>query len=81
MELKGGTSASKAQELESFIGSSAPEQVQILPPKQSNTKGGGKRIKGGKEEAMEQQKRRRLYQSCGQQAYRDSQNYHAKGSS
>jgi len=38
MELKGGTSASKAQELESFIGSSAPEQVEILPLKQSNTK-------------------------------------------
>jgi len=54
MELKGSTSESKVQELESFIGSSAPEQVEILPPKQSNTKGSGKWIKGGKEKAMEQ---------------------------
>ncbi|KAJ8436710.1 hypothetical protein Cgig2_027381 [Carnegiea gigantea] len=65
MELKGGTSESKAQELVSFIGSSAPEQVEILPLKQSNTKGSGKRIKGEKEEAMEQLKRRRLCKSCG----------------
>jgi len=36
MELKGGTSESKIQELESFIGSSASEQVEIHPLKQSN---------------------------------------------
>ena len=42
MELKGGTTESKTQELEFFIGSSAPEQVEILCPKQSNTKGCGK---------------------------------------
>jgi len=54
-ELNGGTSESKISELESFIGSSAPEQVDILPPKLSNTKGSGKRLKGGKEKAMEQQ--------------------------
>ena len=41
MELKGGTSESKIQELESFIGLSAPEQVEIHPSKQSHTKGGG----------------------------------------
>jgi len=56
MELKGGISESKIQELESFIGSSAQEQVEIHPLKQSNTKGGGKSIKGGKEEAMEKPK-------------------------
>ena len=39
---------SKIQELKSFIGLSAREQVGITPPKQSNNKGGGKRIKGGK---------------------------------
>jgi len=55
MELKGSTSESKIQELESFINSSAPEQVEIHPPKQSNTKGGGKRIQGGKEEVIEKE--------------------------
>lgn len=54
------------QELESFIGSSVPKEVEILPPKQWNTKGSGKRMKGGKEKAMEQQeKRKRLCKSCG----------------
>uniref|UniRef100_A0A7C9D5U2 SWIM-type domain-containing protein n=1 Tax=Opuntia streptacantha TaxID=393608 RepID=A0A7C9D5U2_OPUST len=32
-ELDGGTSKSKISELESFIGSSASEQIDILPPK------------------------------------------------
>jgi len=32
-ELDGGISESKISELESFIGSSAPEQIDILPPK------------------------------------------------
>ena len=74
-ELNGGTSESKMSELESFIGSSAPDQIDILPPKQCNTKGSDKRIKGGKEKAMEQQgKRLRLCKACGQQAYYDSRN-------
>ena len=50
-ELNRGTSESKMSELESFIGSSAPDQIDILPPKQCNTKGSGKRIKGGKRES------------------------------
>ena len=50
-ELNGGTSESKMSELESFIGSSAPDQIDILPPKQCNNKGSGKRIKGGKRES------------------------------
>jgi len=37
-ELNGGTSESQMSELETFIGSSAPDQVGILPPKQCNTK-------------------------------------------
>jgi len=53
-EFNGGTSESKMSELESFIGSSAPDQVDVLPPKQCNTKGSGKRIKGGKEKSIEQ---------------------------
>jgi len=74
-ELNGSTSESKMSELESFIGLNAPEQIDILPPKQCNTKGSGKRIKGGKEKAMEQQgKRLRLCKACGQQAYHDSRN-------
>jgi len=74
-ELNGNASESKMSELESFIGSTAPEQIDILPPKQCNTKGSGKRIKGGKEKAMEQQgKRLRLCKACGQQAYHDSHN-------
>ena len=81
MELKGSTSENKVQELESFIGSSAPEHVEILPPKQSNTKGSGKRIKGGKENAMEQQKRKRLCKACGEQVYHDSRNCPSKFSS
>ncbi|KAJ8423983.1 LOW QUALITY PROTEIN: hypothetical protein Cgig2_030084 [Carnegiea gigantea] len=64
-ELCGSTSESKISELESFIGSSAPEQIDILPPKQCNTKGSGKRLKDGKEKSMEQQaKRLRLCKAC-----------------
>jgi len=74
LEFKGGTSESKIQELESFIGSSAPEQVQIFPPKQSNTKGGGKRIKGGKEEAIEKQKKKRVCHACGEEGNHDRRN-------
>ncbi|KAJ8445970.1 hypothetical protein Cgig2_001288 [Carnegiea gigantea] len=54
-ELDGGTNESKISELESFIGLSAPEQIDILPPKYCHSKGSGKQIKGGKEIAMEQQ--------------------------
>lgn len=81
-ELDGSTSASKVNELESFIGSSAPDQIEILPPKQSHTKGSDKRIKGEKEKAMEQQgKRLRLCKGCGEQAYHDSRNCPTKLSS
>ncbi|KAJ8434451.1 hypothetical protein Cgig2_025421 [Carnegiea gigantea] len=38
-ELDSSTSASKMSELESFIGLSAPDQIDIFPPKQSHTKG------------------------------------------
>jgi len=65
--------------LESFIASSASEQIDILSPKLSETKGNGKRLKGGKEKGMEQQtKKLRLCKSCGQQANHDSQNYPTK---
>ena len=81
-ELDGGVSESKISELESFIGSSAPEQIDILRPKYCHTKGSGKRIKGGKEIAIEQQqKRMRLCKACGQQGYHDSRNCPSKLSS
>ncbi|KAJ8421545.1 hypothetical protein Cgig2_028294 [Carnegiea gigantea] len=57
-DLDGATSESKISDLESFVGSSAPEQRDILPPTQCNTKESGKRLKGGKEKAMAQQAKR-----------------------
>ena len=73
--MNGNASKGKMNELDSFIGSSAHEQIDILPPKERNTKGSGKRIKGGKGKAMDQQsKRLRLCKACGQQAYHDSRN-------
>ncbi|KAJ1418950.1 hypothetical protein SESBI_15556 [Sesbania bispinosa] len=56
--MKGDVGPSKLNELESFFGSTVPEKVDILPPQPSNTKGCGKRIKGGKEKAMEQQQKK-----------------------
>ncbi|XP_056685544.1 protein FAR1-RELATED SEQUENCE 5-like [Spinacia oleracea] len=64
-EFESNPTESKTQELESFIGSSAPKEVEILPPKQSNTKGSGKRMKGGKEKAMEQQEKKQRHSAAG----------------
>ncbi|KAJ8420233.1 hypothetical protein Cgig2_018530 [Carnegiea gigantea] len=58
-EVDGDTSESKISESESFIRSSNPEQIDILPPKYCHTKGSGKRIKGEKEIAMEQPKKKK----------------------
>ena len=44
-DLGGTTSESKISELKSFIGSSASEQIDILPPRQCNTKGMGNDLK------------------------------------
>ncbi|KAJ8419835.1 hypothetical protein Cgig2_025654 [Carnegiea gigantea] len=75
-DLNGSASESKMSELESFIRSSAPNQIDILLPKQRNIKGSGKRIKGGKEKAIEQQgKKLRRCKAYGQQAYHDSCSY------
>ncbi|KAJ8430583.1 hypothetical protein Cgig2_001010 [Carnegiea gigantea] len=82
-EIDGDTSESKISELESFIRLSAPEQIDIIPPKYCHTKRSSKRIKGGKEIAMEQQqKRMRLCKACGQEGYHDSRqqdNYQGRG--
>ena len=64
MEFKGGASESNLQDWESFISSTTLEEVEIFPPKQSKTKGGDKRIKEGKEEAMEKQKKKRVCHAC-----------------
>ena len=50
-EMDGGTNESKISELESFIGSSAPERIDILPPKHCHIKGSGKRLQRGKEKS------------------------------
>jgi len=64
--------------LESFIGSSAQKQVEIHPPKQSNTKGVGRRIKRGKEEAIKKQKKKRACHACRKKGNHDHHNYHSK---
>lgn len=75
----GGNVVNKSKDLEAFAGCSIPEEVEIHPPNQSITKGSGKRIKGGKEEAMEQkQKHPRHCTACGQYAYHDKRNCPAK---
>ncbi|KAJ8448324.1 hypothetical protein Cgig2_021952 [Carnegiea gigantea] len=67
-----GKVVSKSKDLELFVGCDLPKEVEIYPLKPSTTKGSGKRIKGGKEEAMEQkQKHPRHCTSCGQYAYHD----------
>ena len=81
-ELDGGTSESKISELESFIGSSVPERIDILRLKQCHTKGSDKRLKGGKEKPIEEQQIiQRLCKACGQQGYHDSRNCPSKFSS
>ena len=80
--LDGGISESKISKLESFIRSNAPEKIDVLPPKYCHTEGSSKRINGGKEIAMEQQKKRmRHCKACGQQGYHDSRNCPLKLSS
>ncbi|KAJ8451063.1 hypothetical protein Cgig2_026872 [Carnegiea gigantea] len=55
---------SKSKDLESFVGCSLPNEIEIHPPNPSNTKGSGKRIKGGKEAALEQQQKRQRHCDC-----------------
>lgn len=55
------------------------DTITIHPPKMSMTKGSGRRIKEGKELAMERQKKRPcLCGACGLQAYHDSRNCPSK---
>lgn len=71
-----------ADDLQTFVGSNIPKEVEILPPRVSKTKGSGRRIKGGKEKAVEQQqKRTRLCRTCGEHGIHDSRNCPSKASS
>ncbi|XP_044352102.1 protein FAR1-RELATED SEQUENCE 5 isoform X2 [Triticum aestivum] len=48
---------SKVQEFESFIGTTFPSIINIHPPDIANTKGSGKRLKRGSEEAINKRKK------------------------
>ncbi|XP_058773776.1 protein FAR1-RELATED SEQUENCE 5-like [Vicia villosa] len=80
-EFEDDSLPTKTNELESFIGFDLSKEVKIHPPQISKTKGSGKRIKGGKEKAIEQQqKRSRLCKACGQYASHDTRNCPSKSS-
>lgn len=58
---------SKASVIESFVGGSRPNQVHVHDPQQAKTKGSGRRIKSGKEKAMQDKLRsKRLCSICKQ---------------
>ncbi|KAJ1378335.1 Zinc finger, PMZ-type [Sesbania bispinosa] len=81
IEFEGDTQQSKTDDLQAFIGSNIPKEVDILPPQFSKTKGSGKRIKGGKDKAIQQQqKRTRLCKACSQHTFHDSRNCPLKSS-
>ncbi|KAG4909688.1 hypothetical protein JHK87_055804 [Glycine soja] len=57
-EYERDSKQTKTDDLETFVGSSIPKEVGILPPQFSKTKGSGKRIKSGKEKVIEQQQKK-----------------------
>ncbi|CAH9095338.1 unnamed protein product [Cuscuta europaea] len=69
------TASSKSEVIKEFYGSPIPTQVSVHPPQQARNKGYGKRIKGGKEKAIEvSQKTKRLCRKCNKKGYHDSRN-------
>ncbi|CAA0833967.1 Protein FAR1-RELATED SEQUENCE 1 [Striga hermonthica] len=58
--------SNKEQQVESFVGMVAPQEVTIHPPTHSKNKGNGKRLKSGKEKAIEQSQKK--CKSCGERA-------------
>ncbi|KAG4968205.1 hypothetical protein AAZX31_12G140700 [Glycine max] len=60
IEYEGDSKPTKTNDLQVFIGSNIPTNVEILPPQLSKTKGSGKQIKGGKEKVVEQQQKNEL---------------------
>jgi hypothetical protein len=75
-EFEGSSKQTKTVDLQTLVSSNIPEEVEILPPKCSKTKGSGKRLKGGKEKVVEQQqkKTKRHCNTCGEYVYHDSRN-------
>ncbi|KAK9672833.1 hypothetical protein RND81_12G127800 [Saponaria officinalis] len=68
-------SKNKKTELEMLIGVSIPEEVTVLPPKQSKNKGSGKRILSEKEKAIQEHKKApRKCNACGEIGFHDSRN-------
>ncbi|KAJ9549060.1 hypothetical protein OSB04_021603 [Centaurea solstitialis] len=79
LEAAGCTVAQKGKEkiMESLLGVSKPDIVDVGNPKDINNKGSGtgKRLKSGKEKAIEKrQKVARLCRLCGEYAFHDSRN-------
>ncbi|CAA0815039.1 Protein FAR1-RELATED SEQUENCE 1 [Striga hermonthica] len=59
----------KERRFETFVSTSIPPEVNIHPPAKSKNKGSGKRMKSGKEEAIEKSiKKRRICKTCGERA-------------
>ncbi|CAH9115171.1 unnamed protein product [Cuscuta epithymum] len=73
-----GNSASgstKNDIIKAFYGSCIPTEVSVHSPQQAQNKGCGKRIKGGKEKAIEvSQKTKRLCRKSNKKGYHDSRN-------
>ncbi|KAJ9542468.1 hypothetical protein OSB04_028974 [Centaurea solstitialis] len=79
LEAAGCTVAQKGKEkiMESLLGVSKPDTIDVGNPKDINNKGSGtgKRLKSGKEKAIEKrQKVARLCRLCGEYAFQDSRN-------
>jgi hypothetical protein len=80
--MKSDVVSTPLDEVETFLGCNVPKKIDVLPPELSHTKGCGKRIKGGKEKAMEQQQNStRQCKTCLKYAPHDSRNCPTKSSS
>ncbi|CAA0806427.1 Unknown protein [Striga hermonthica] len=77
-----GGSSKKDQEkmFDSFVGLSAPKEVDVHPPAQSKNKGSGKRMKSNKENSIAaSQKKRRICKTCGERAGHNARTCPKKG--
>lgn len=65
----------KHQELEQILGCQATNEIEILPPKLSKNKGGGKRMLSSKTKAIAKaKKQKRLCANCKRMAHHDKRN-------
>ncbi|KAK1261614.1 hypothetical protein QJS04_geneDACA011558 [Acorus gramineus] len=64
-KMKASYSASGSNTLLQSRSTSVPSSINVYPPNVSKTKGSGKRLKGGKEIAMEDMGKRRTCSVCG----------------